>query len=365
VDFKIAVLSGDGIGPEVTLESVKILESIGARFGHTFKLQNGEVGGCSIDKNGVAITDETLNDVLKCDSVLFGAVGGPKWDVTSEKERPENGILKLRKELDLFANIRPVKVYKDLIYASPLKPEIVDDVDFIIIRELTSGLYFGEPKKRWSSESGTRESVDTLYYNENEIERVLRVGFELAMGREKKLHSLDKMNVMATSRLWREVATELSKEYPEVELIHMLADNAAMQLVTNPNIFDVIVTENTFGDILSDEAAVIGGSMGLLPSASLSSVPDNQKKTLGLYEPIHGSAPDIAGQGFANPIASILSTSMMLRWSFGLNDEADLIDNSIDTILSEGYRTRDISKDNENWLNTSEIGDLISNKINS
>ena len=364
MEFKVAVLSGDGIGPEVTRESIKILEAIGSRFGHTFNLQTGDVGGCSIDKNGVAITDETLDDILKCDSVLFGAVGGPKWDVTSENERPENGILRIRKELDLFSNIRPVKVYKDLVYASPLKPEIVDDVDFIIIRELTSGLYFGEPKKRWNSEDGIRESVDTLYYNENEIERVLRVGFELAMGRERKLHSLDKMNVMATSRLWREVATELSEEYPEVELIHMLADNAAMQLVTNPKIFDVIFTENTFGDMLSDEAAVIGGSMGLLPSASLSSVPGKQKKTLGLYEPIHGSAPDIAGQNIANPIASILSTSMMLRWSFGLNEESDLIDNSVDAILSEGYRTIDIAKENEKSLSTSEIGDLISNKIN-
>ena len=298
MDFKIALLSGDGIGPEVTEESLKILDAVSKKYGHKFEFDYQDVGGISIDKHSTAITEEALSKCLESQAVLFGSVGGPKWDDPNSDVRPEDGILKLRKELDLFANIRPAKVYPALSNSSPLKKEILENVDFIIIRELTSGLYFGEPKKRWV-EGNKRYAVDTLKYDEDEVRRVVKVGFEMARKREKKLHSLDKMNVMASSRLWREIAEEVSKDYPDVELIHMLADNAAMQIITNPSDFDVLVTENTFGDILSDEAAVIGGSMGMLPSASLSSIPgiieDNSKPAL--YEPIHGSAPDIAGKG--------------------------------------------------------------------
>ena len=363
--YKIAVLSGDGIGPEVTKESEKILDSISKKFGHQFEYDYQDVGGVSIDKNGVAITEEALGSCLENQAVLFGSVGGPKWDDPNSDVRPEDGILKLRKQLDLFANIRPAKVYKSLIDSSPLKPEILENVDFIIIRELTSGLYFGEPKKRWE-ENGKRIAVDTLKYDEDEIRRVVKVGFEMAKKRKKVLHSLDKMNVMASSRLWREIADEVSSEYPEVELIHMLADNAAMQIITSPSVFDVIVTENTFGDILSDEAAVIGGSMGMLPSASLSSVPgsnENNSSKPALYEPIHGSAPDISGKGLANPVASVLSTAMMLRWSFGLDEEASCIESAIDELIESGVRTKDISLASEEFLSTQEMGDKIVSKI--
>ena len=364
--YKIAVLSGDGIGPDVTEESVKVLGSIAKKFGHEFAFEYEDVGGISIDKCGIAITEETLGRCLDNEAILFGAVGGPKWDDPNNDVRPEDGILKLGKELDLFANIRPAKVYESLIDSSPLKKDILKNVDFIIIRELTSGLYFGEPKKRWS-ESGNRFAVDTLKYNEEEIRRVVRVGFEMARKRSKRLHSLDKMNVMATSRLWREIAEEVSEEYDDVELIHMLADNAAMQIITNPSVFDVIVTENSFGDILSDEAAVIGGSMGMLPSASLSSVPGQKQDKVSLkpalYEPIHGSAPDISGKGIANPMASILSVAMMLRWSFDLYAEANCIENVIDSLIKEGIRTKDIAIGGHDFLKTYEIGDLISERV--
>ncbi len=369
MEARIAVLGGDGIGPEVTAESVKVVDAIGRRFGHTFDWVPGVVGGRSIDERGVAIDADTLNLVLGSDAVLFGAVGGPKWDNPLAKVRPEDGILTLRKSLGLFANLRPVKVYPQLIDASPLKPERLQGVDFVIIRELTGGLYFGKPKRRWENTRG-RRAVDTLSYTEKEIQRVVRVGFELARMRRKRLHSLDKMNVMETSRLWREVTIEVGHEYPDVELIHMLADNAAMQIVTNPSIFDVIVTENTFGDILSDEAAVIGGSMGMLPSASLSSIPkSNGRKRRGgkpaLYEPIHGSAPDIAGRGIANPMASMLSAAMMLRWSFGLHKEAAAIEDAIDGFLAEGYRTVDIANTNKVPVQTAKVGDMIAAQVSS
>jgi 3-isopropylmalate dehydrogenase len=367
MEARIAVLGGDGIGPEVTAESVKVLEAVASRFGHKFEWVTGVVGGRSIDKFGSALTNDNLNLVLGSDAVLFGAVGGPKWDDPKAKVRPEDGILKLRKSLGLFANLRPVKVYPQLIGASPLKEERLKGVDFVIIRELTGGLYFGKPKRRWENSRG-RRAVDTLSYTEKEIERVVRVGFELARMRRKKLHSLDKMNVMETSRLWREVATEVALEYPDVELHHMLADNAAMQIVMNPAIFDVIVTENTFGDILSDEAAVIGGSMGMLPSASLSSIPKlNGRRRRGgkpaLYEPIHGSAPDIAGRGIANPMASMLSAGMMLRWSFGLHKEADAIEKAIEGFLAEGYRTPDIARNGQTALSTRQVGDMIAGQV--
>ncbi len=367
MEARIAVLGGDGIGPEVTAESIKVIDSIGRRYGHRFDWVPGIVGGRSIDKSGIAIDNNTLNLVLGADAVLFGAVGGPKWDDPVAKVRPEDGILKLRKTLGLFANLRPVKVFPQLIGSSPLREERLKNVDFIIVRELTGGLYFGKPKRRWENSRG-RRAVDTLSYTEKEIQRVVRVGFELARMRNKKLHSLDKMNVMETSRLWREVATEVGHEYPDVELIHMLADNAAMQIVTNPSIFDVIVTENTFGDILSDEAAVIGGSMGMLPSASLASVPRmNGRRRRGgkpaLYEPIHGSAPDIAGRGVANPLASILSAAMMLRWSFGMHKEAKAMEEAVDGFLAEGYRTADIASPDQIPLQTTKVGDMIAAQV--
>ena len=363
MEARIAVLGGDGIGPEVSAEAVKVIDAVGRRFGHTFEWVPGIVGGRSIDQTGKAITADTMNLLLGADAVLFGAVGGPKWDDPRAKVRPEDGILAMRKTLGLFANLRPVKVFPQLAGSSPLREDRIKGVDFVIIRELTGGLYFGKPKHRWENSRG-RRAVDTLSYTEKEIQRVVRVGFELARMRRKRLHSLDKMNVMETSRLWREVATEVGHEYPDVELIHMLADNAAMQMVTNPAIFDVIVTENTFGDILSDEAAVIGGSMGMLPSASLTSIPKSggRRRRGGkpsLYEPIHGSAPDIAGRGIANPLASILSAAMMLRWSFGLHKEATAVEEAVDGFLAEGYRTADIAAPGRPALQTTKAGDVI------
>ena len=368
MEARIAILGGDGIGPEVTAESIRVLDAVAERFGHDFTYVAGRVGGNAIDEFGTALPQDSLNLVLGADAVLFGAVGGPKWDNPEMPVRPEDGILKLRKNLGLFANLRPCKIYPQLIDSSPLKPDRIEGVDFVIVRELTGGLYFGKPKRKWENSRG-RRAVDTLAYTEKEIERVVRVAFELARRRRKVLHSVDKMNVMETSRLWREVTSELSVEFHDVELHHMLADNAAIQMVSNPSIFDVIVTENMFGDILSDESAVIGGSMGMLPSASLASAPptDGKKRRRGgkpaLYEPIHGSAPDIAGRGIANPMASILSAAMMLRWSFGLQDEADSIELAIEGAISDGYRTVDIAGDGGNVMGTSQIGDMIAGRV--
>ena len=299
----IAILGGDGIGPEVVAESMKVLDAISVKFDHDFNLKNEMIGGCAIDKFGTALPDQTLETCNNSDAIILGAVGGPKWDDPAAKTRPEDGILAVRKSLGIFANLRPVKVYPALINSSPIKPNLLKGVDMMVLRELTGGLYFGKPKKRWNTSRG-RRGVDTLKYTEKEIERILRVGFELALNRNKKLTSVDKQNVLESSRLWREIAVELSSEYPEVELEHILVDNAAMQLIRNPASFDVIVSENTFGDILTDEASVLSGSMGMLPSASLAELPGKKSKItkLSLYEPIHGSAPDIAGQGIANQI---------------------------------------------------------------
>jgi len=306
--------------------------------------------------------------VLGSDAILFGAAGGPKWDDPSAKTRPEDGLLALRKRLGLFANLRPVKVYPELIAASPLRPELLDGVDMMIVRELTGGLYFGKPKRRWTTSRG-RRAVDTLKYAEHEIVRVMRVAFELARVRRKRVHSVDKMNVMESSRLWREIATEVAADYPDVELRHILIDNAAMRIITAPREFDVVVMENMFGDIISDEASVIGGSMGMLPSASLSGLPPapgtrrRGRTTRALYEPIHGSAPDIAGQGIANPMASILSAAMMLRWSFSLHEEADAIEEAVTAVISEGFRTPDIASPGDRTLGTSEMGDIIAGRV--
>ena len=360
----IAVLPGDGIGPEVISESIKVLEAIGNRCNHDFGIESGRVGGNAIDDYGTPLPQETIDTCKDSDAILFGAVGGPKWDDPNADVRPEDGILAIRKSLGLFANLRPVKVYPALINSSPLKPEFLEGVDMMVLRELTGGLYFGKPKKRWNTSRG-RRGVDTLKYTESEIERILRVGFELAMERRKKLTSVDKQNVLESSRLWREIAIEVGKDYPEVELDHVLVDNAAMQLIRNPSDFDVIVSENTFGDILTDEASVLSGSMGMLPSASLSSLPgkSGRRTKVSLYEPIHGSAPDIAGKGIANPIGCILSTAMMLRLSFGMNDEADAIEKSVDAALAEGYRTADIASDGGSEVNTSTMGNVISGSI--
>ena len=362
MEFNIAVLSGDGIGPEVTAEGVKALEAVGQAFGHTFNLEYGDVGGISIDKHGAPLTEEVQALAGAADAVLFGAVGGPKWDDPSAAVRPEDGLLQLRAHLGVFANIRPVKVYPNLVESSVLKPEVLEGVDMVVVRELTGGLYYAEPKGRHETPQGWT-GVDTMRYSEAEIERVLRVGFELARGRRNKLASIDKANVLECSRLWRQIATRLGAEYPEVELEHVLVDACAMQLVQRPTRFDVIVAENTFGDILTDEAAVLSASMGLLPSASLADVPVAGRKIPGFYEPIHGTAPDIAGQGIANPVASTLSVALMLRYSLGLTEEAASVERAVDQALDAGHRTPDIAVAGTHRVSTTEMGDLIANAI--
>ena len=358
MDFKLAVLGGDGIGPEVTAEGVKALEAVGRAFGHNFALEYGDVGGISIDRHGVPLTDSVRDLASDADAVLFGAVGGPKWDDPSAPTRPEDGLLALRAHLGVFANIRPVKVYPELTGSSVLKPHVLEGVDMVVVRELTGGLYYALPKGRSETPQGM-VAVDTMRYTESEIERVLRVGFELARGRRKKLTSVDKANVLETSRLWRTVATRLGEEYPDVELEHALVDACAMQLVLRPASYDVIVAENTFGDILTDEAAVLAASMGLLPSASLSGVPEAGARTAGFYEPIHGTAPDIAGKGIANPCGSILSAALMLRYSLGLTEEAAAIERAVQSALTQGYRTADIATGQDTAIGTEEMGALI------
>ncbi len=363
----VVVLPGDGIGPEVTAQATRVLEDVAEKLGFSLEIREALLGGAAFDAVGQPLPEETLALCRDADAIFLGAVGGPQWDDLHAKVRPEDGILSLRKGLGLFANLRPCKVYPQLIDSSPLRPERLVDVDFIMVRELTGGLYFGKPKRRWENSRG-RRAVDTLAYSEKEIERVVRIAFELARDRKKRVHSLDKMNVMESSRLWREVASEVGVEYPDVELIHMLADNAAMQLITNPSVFDVIVAENLFGDILSDEAAVIGGSLGMLPSASVSSLPPKHGRRRrggkpALYEPIHGSAPDIAGKSLSNPMASILSAAMLLRLSLGLRAEAEAIENGIDSLLSEGYRTDDIASNGERPLTTSQVGDMVAGLV--
>ncbi len=360
MDFDVAVLPGDGIGPEVVAEATKILQAVAERFRHKFLLHQGLVGGCAIDVSGTALSQETLDMCKQCDAVLLGAVGGPKWDDPRAKVRPEDGLLALRKELGLFANLRPVKVLPMLVNSTNLKPNVVQGVDLIFVRELTGGLYFGQPKKQWQTPEG-RQAVDTMAYSEAEIKRILRVGFELARTRSKKLISVDKANVLQSSRLWRQIAIEISADYPDVELQHMLVDACAMRLIQRPADLDVLVTENTFGDILSDEASMLAGSMGMLPSASLAGIPKG--KTFGMYEPIHGSAPSRAGQNLANPIATISSVAMMLRYSFELETVAQTIENAVLATLEQGYRTYDIMSEGKTKVGTKEMGDLIAQRI--
>ncbi len=360
--FDIAVLPGDGIGPEVTSEAIKVLLAVGRRFNHTFNLHDDLIGGIAIDETGEALTKDTLKMCKKCDAVLLGAVGGPRWDDPLAKVRPEDGLLALRKGLGLFANLRPVKVFPVLVDSTNLKPEVIKGVDLIFIRELTGGLYFGKPKRRWQTSRG-RRAVDSMVYSEQEIERIVRVGFELARGRGKKLVSVDKANVLESSRLWRQVAVEVAEEYPDIELEHMLVDACAMRLIQNPAYLDVLVTENTFGDILTDEASMLAGSMGMLPSASLAGVPREGVSIFGMYEPIHGSAPRRAGQNMANPIAIILSVAMMLRYSLSLIPEAQAVEQAVDSVLQDDYRTYDIISEGKTKVGTKEMGDLISGKV--
>jgi len=360
--FDIAVLPGDGVGPEVVAEALKVLKVVGQRFGHDFNFREGLIGGIAIDASGEALTAATLKMCRKCHAVLMGAVGGPKWDDPLNKVRPEDGLLALRKELALFANLRPVKVLPMLVNSTTLKPEVIEGVDMVVVRELTGGLYFGKPKKRWQTPTG-RKAVDSMLYSEQEIERIVRVGFELARQRRKKLVSVDKANVLESSRLWRTVATEVSANYPDVELEHMLVDACAMRLIQKPTYFDVMVTENTFGDILTDEASMLAGSMGMLPSASLAVVPQAGVKSFGMYEPIHGSAPKRAGLNMANPIATILTSAMMLRYSMALEAEAQAVEKAVLDALVAGYRTYDIMEEGKTRVGTREMGDAIAKAI--
>ena len=352
MNFNIAVIPGDGIGPEVVDESIKVLSKIGEKYNHNFEFEFLQAGGCAIDSLGTPLPEKTLEICKKSDAVLLGAVGGPKWDDPNAKVRPEQALLGLRGGLNLYCNLRPAFLYKPLKEASPLKDTIIGDgIDICVVRELTGGIYFGERGREVID--GVISAYDTERYNTEEVERIVRIGFDTAMKRKKKLTSVDKANILESSRLWRSVVEKMSKEYPEVEVNHLYIDNASMQLVRDPRQFDVIVTSNMFGDILSDEASMITGSIGMLSSASL------REDKLGMYEPSHGSAPDIAGKNIANPIATILSAAMMLRYSFDLDKEANVIEEAIEKVLKQGYRTSDIMSDGKTLVGTKEMGDLI------
>ncbi len=349
----IAVLPGDGIGPEITAEAVKVLEALKANHGLDIEMEHADVGGAGYDKHGHPLPPETLELAKKSDSILLGAVGGYKWESLDISVRPEKGLLGLRAELKLFSNLRPAILYPQLADASTLKPEVVSGLDLMIVRELTGGIYFGQPRGIRLLDNGERQGYNTLVYAESEIERIARSAFEIAMKRNKRLCSVDKANVLECTELWREVVERVARDYPEVEVSHMYVDNASMQLVRAPKQFDVMVTTNMFGDILSDCAAMLTGSIGMLPSASL------DKDGKGMYEPIHGSAPDIAGQNIANPIATILSAAMMLRYSLGEEALADKIEAAVNKALDDGYRTADIYTDGMKKVSCSEMGDAI------
>ncbi|MDK9693417.1 MAG: 3-isopropylmalate dehydrogenase [Sulfurimonas sp.] len=348
--YKIALIKGDGIGPEIIEEAVKVLDAVASCCDIEFSYEEALMGGCAYDMTGDPLPQETINISLSSDAVLFGAIGGQKWDNLPREKRPESGLLRFRKELGVYANLRPATVFDELINASSLKPEVVKGVDLMVVRELIGGIYFGEPKGR-----DENKGWNTMVYTREEIVRIAHQAFKIAMTRSKRVCSIDKANVLDVSQLWREVVTEVAKEYPEVELSHMYVDNAAMQLIRDPRQFDVMLTGNIFGDILSDEASMLSGSIGLLPSASVGA-------KIGVYEPIHGSAPDIAGQGIANPIATILSASMMLRYALGENVAADKIDAAVKRALKEGYRTKDLAQyDAKEVCSTSEMGSIIAN----
>jgi len=346
--YKIGVIKGDGIGPEIIDEAIKVLDAVSVTEGFNLKYEEMLLGGAAIDETGVPLPDETIQGVKKCDAVLFGAIGGPKWDNLERHLRPESGLLGLRKEMGTFANLRPAMVYDELVNASSLKPAVIQGVDIMVVRELTGGIYFGQPR-----EYDTDKSYNTMVYTREEVQRIAVVAFDIAMKRDKRICSVDKANVLEVSQFWREIVEEVAKDYPEVELSHMYVDNAAMQLIRDPKQFDVILTGNIFGDILSDAASMLSGSIGLLPSASTG-------KGVGLFEPIHGSAPDIAGQGIANPLATISSASMMLRYALGEEVAADKIDAAIKKALSEGYRTGDLGDyDAKEIMTCSEMGDIV------
>ena len=352
----IVLLPGDGIGAEVVREARLVLEAVAARFGHALAFTEKRIGGVAIDEDGDPLPPDTLDACAKADAILLGAVGGPKWDDPKAKTRPEQGLLGLRKGLGLFANLRPVRVFPALAAASPLKPALLEGVDVMFVRELTGGLYFGKPRLR-EVVNGKRRAVDTLEYGEDEIARVVRLAFDLARGRKKRVTSVDKANVLESSRLWREVAIEVAAEFPDVALDHQLVDSCAMRIVTSARSFDVVVTENMFGDILTDEAAVLAGSLGLLPSASLG------EGTRGVYEPIHGSAPDIAGKGIANPIGTVLSAAMLLRHSLGLGREAELVERAVARVVESGARTTDMSPAPGEALSTTAMGERIRHEL--
>jgi len=352
LNASIVVLPGDGIGPEVTAEAVRVLELVAKKRGHRFSFTEKLMGGCSIDAHGVALTDEVLAACKASSAVLLGAVGGPKWDDPAAKVRPEQGLLALRKGLGVFANLRPVRVHEKLLDSSPVKPDRLRGVDILVIRELTGGLYFGQPKGR-DRRDGHERAFDTLEYQDFEVRRVVELAFRLARARRKRITSVDKANVLESSRLWRQIATEIGKANPDVALDHMLVDTAAMRLVTSPATLDVVVTENMFGDILTDEASVLAGSMGMLPSASIG------ERGPGLYEPIHGSAPDIAGKGIANPVGTILSSAMLLRHSLDLAAEAELVEAAVDRAITDGCRTRDLG----GALSTRQMADEVVRRL--
>ncbi|MDD7285836.1 MAG: 3-isopropylmalate dehydrogenase [Firmicutes bacterium] len=357
MNYKIAVIPGDGIGPEVTAEAIKALDAVGEKFGHKFEYTYLLAGGAAIDKTGRCLPEETVEKAKNSDAVLLGAVGGPKWDSLPGDERPEKALLGLRKALGLYANLRPAIMFDELKSACPLKDEkVIGGLDLLVVRELTGGIYFGE-RGTVDTDNMGKAAYDVEMYSEKEVERVARTAFEMAMKRNKKVTSVDKANVLESSRLWRKTVAKVAADYPEVELDNFYVDNAAMQLVYNPKQFDVIVTSNIFGDILSDEASMITGSIGMLPSASLAD------GAFGMYEPVHGSAPDIAGTGKANPMAAILSAAMMLRYTFGLRNEADAVESAVRKILSEGLRTPDIMTPGYREITTSEAGSLIAEKI--
>ena len=359
--MKVAVLPGDGIGPEVIAEGVRVLRAVGQRFGHRFELREGLIGGCALDARGTPLPSETLDICRAADAVLLGAVGGPRWDDPGARQRPEQGLLGLRKELGVYANLRPVSVHPALIAASPLRAERLEGVDFIFVRELTGGIYFGE--KRREGAGGGECAVDVCSYTAAEIERVTRVAGELARTRRRKLTSVDKANVLETSRLWRSTVTRVVRdEFPDLELDHVLVDACAMQLLRNPQAFDVIVTENMFGDILTDEASMLAGSLGVLPSASLGDTEVGRHRR-GLYEPIHGSAPDIAGRGIANPVGTILSVALMLRHSFGLESEARAVEGAVSKAIGDGCVTVDITAGGERPYSTEEVGRTIADVL--
>lgn len=362
MDYNITLIPGDGIGPEIVREARKVMDRVGQIYGHTFHYKEILMGGCSIDAYGVPLTQEALETARESDAVLLGAVGGnvgnSRWYDAAPDKRPEAGLLAIRRGLGLFANIRPAFLYDQLADACPLKQEIIGNgFDMVIVRELTGGLYFGA--RRTETIDGVMTAVDTLTYNENEIRRIAVKAFDIAMKRRKKVTSVDKANVLDSSRLWRKVVEEVAEDYPKVELSHMLVDNCAMQLVMNPGQFDVILTENMFGDILSDETSMITGSIGMLSSASLN------ESRFGLYEPSHGSAPDIAGQDIANPIATILSAAMLLRFSFDLDQEADAVEEAVRQVLKDGYRTGDIMSEGCIRIGTAQMGDRIAERIRS